>query len=341
MSKNNIAGTVNNYKDISGNITGTVSDKSQISGNIMATVLKGLSAYEVAVKSGFVGTEEEWLQSLVGNGIDSMSMNPDGFLTIIYTNGDSYTTPISLKGRDGHSPYVGQNNNWFVYDDSRDEYIDSGIVATFAVGDGLKVDAQTGQVSVDSTDDVAEDNNKPVTSKGVALVSKEIKDTLSEKVDKVDGKGLSTNDYTSNEKTKLANVADGAQVNVLEGIQKNGIDVEITNKIANITVPTNTNELTNGAGFQTASDVTAAIESALANISGFEYSIVESLPATGEKGTIYLIAHTHGDRDIYDEYIYVSSGWEKIGNTDIDLSGYIEDSDMVAITLSEIDAICV
>ena len=33
------------------------------------------------------------------------------------------------------------------------------------------------------------------------------------KVDKVEGKGLSTNDYTTTEKTKLAGIASGAQVN--------------------------------------------------------------------------------------------------------------------------------
>ena len=65
------------------------------------------------------------------------------------------------------------------------------------------------------------------------------------KVDKVDGKGLSSNDYTSAEKTKLSGIAAGAQANVLEGIQKNGVNVTITNKIANISVPTKTSDLTN------------------------------------------------------------------------------------------------
>ena len=37
---------------------------------------------------------------------------------------------------------------------------------------------------------------------------------LAGKVDKVTGKGLSTNDYTTAEKTKLAGIADGAEVNV-------------------------------------------------------------------------------------------------------------------------------
>lgn len=92
-------------------------------------------------------------------------------------------------------------------------------------------------------------------STGVALVWSKIKLLLADKVDKVDGKGLSTNDYTSDEKTKLANIAAGAQVNVLEGVQKNGQPVTITNKIANITVPTATSDLTNDSGFITTADI--------------------------------------------------------------------------------------
>jgi hypothetical protein len=37
---------------------------------------------------------------------------------------------------------------------------------------------------------------------------------LANKVDKVNGKGLSTNDYTTTEKNKLAGIASGAEVNV-------------------------------------------------------------------------------------------------------------------------------
>ena len=37
---------------------------------------------------------------------------------------------------------------------------------------------------------------------------------VSNKVDKVSGKGLSTNDYTTAEKTKLSGIATGAEVNV-------------------------------------------------------------------------------------------------------------------------------
>ena len=41
-----------------------------------------------------------------------------------------------------------------------------------------------------------------------------VADEIGKKVDKVDGKGLSTNDYTTGEKNKLAGIAAGAEVNV-------------------------------------------------------------------------------------------------------------------------------
>lgn len=93
---------------------------------------------------------------------------------------------------------------------------------------------------------------------GLALVWEKIKNLVATKVDKVEGKGLSTNDYTSAEKTKLSGIATGAQVNVLEGIQKNGDTVTITNKIANITVPTKTSDITNDSGYITSSSVPTA-----------------------------------------------------------------------------------
>lgn len=83
---------------------------------------------------------------------------------------------------------------------------------------------------------------------------------LAKKVDKVDGKGLSTNDYTTDEKTKLAGIATGAQVNILEGVQVNGATVTPTNKIANISVPTKTSDISNDSGFITAEDIPAGVQ---------------------------------------------------------------------------------
>ena len=50
------------------------------------------------------------------------------------------------------------------------------------------------------------------------------------KVDKVDGKGLSTNDYTDDEKSKLAGIAAGAEVNVNADWNATSGDAQILNK---------------------------------------------------------------------------------------------------------------
>lgn len=51
---------------------------------------------------------------------------------------------------------------------------------------------------------------------------------LSGKVDKIEGKGLSTNDYTNEEKNKLETIEEGAQINAIEHIFVNDIERPIT-----------------------------------------------------------------------------------------------------------------
>lgn len=85
--------------------------------------------------------------------------------------------------------------------------------------------------------------------------------------------------------------------------------------------------------------ITEAINNAVGAVTGISFSVVTELPATGEAGKIYLLAHEHGPQDNYDEYIYYSGSWEKIGNTDVDLSGYWAKADLVSITNTEIDTI--
>lgn len=91
-------------------------------------------------------------------------------------------------------------------------------------------------------------------------------------------------------------------------------------------------------GYQTSSDVQSAINTALSGITGVKFEVVNSLPATGNAGTIYLIQKaTTATGNIYTEWIYVNSDWEILGDTTVDLSGYVQTSDLVAITNAEID----
>lgn len=186
---------------------------------------------------------------------------------------------------------------------------------------------------------------------GVTLLWSKIKDIVGTKVDKVDGKGLSTNDYTTAEKQKLAGVEASANnyslpaatSNTLGGI-KVGENLTVAEGVLSATVPTNNNQLINGAGYQTADDVSDAIEDALGDLEGARFEVVDNLPIIGETGKIYLIPDANdGENNSYDEYIWIENiqAYEKIGNTDIDLSDYYNTSNLVALTTAEIDEICV
>ena len=83
-----------------------------------------------------------------------------------------------------------------------------------------------------------------------------------------------------------------------------------------------------------------AVADAVAGITQFQFSVVDSLPTTGTVGVIYLVKHSHTTGDGYDEYIWLGDTlkYEKLGNTDMDLSGYVKASQMSAMTNTEIQS---
>lgn len=136
--------------------------------------------------------------------------------------------------------------------------------------------------------------------------------------------------------------------NVIEIIQKNGVNLTVQNKTVNIPIPTDADisgliqtALANGSNpYTTTSAVQQLIDDELASITGIEFEILPELPSTGEKGVIYLV----GSASPYDEYIWVeptggTAYFEQIGSTSIDLSGYVQASEMHALTNAEIDTI--
>jgi len=54
-------------------------------------------------------------------------------------------------------------------------------------------------------------------------------------------------------------VAEGGEPNVIETVQVNGQALPVSEKTVNVTVPTNNNQLTNGAGYQTAAQVNTIV----------------------------------------------------------------------------------
>ena len=88
-------------------------------------------------------------------------------------------------------------------------------------------------------------------SQGPFYTKGETDELLTGYVQKVVGKGLSTNDFTDTDLNKLNSIEANAQVNKIEGIQVNGIAKPIDNKTVNIEVPTKTSDLTNDSDFTT------------------------------------------------------------------------------------------
>lgn len=83
-------------------------------------------------------------------------------------------------------------------------------------------------------------DDRPTRGSENAVMSGGVYTALQGKVDKVAGKGLSTNDFTNAYKTKLIGIEAGAEVNRIERIYLNGNLLEIENKNVNIPLATTT-----------------------------------------------------------------------------------------------------
>ena len=217
-----------------------------------------------------------------------------------------------------------------------------------------------------------------------ALITK-VESLLATKVNTEAGKGLSTNDLTNELKghydaaythSQAAHAPTNAERNTLVQVSINGtngvIDAESRVCALTLALPTKVSELQNDSKFQTDTQVSQSITTALQNYytktdtytktevnaaiaaaNHLKFQVVEQLPTQDiSSTTIYLVAKAEPNgQDGYTEYLYVDSKWEVLGDTDIDLSGYVttesltstlanyvKTSDMVEITAMEIEA---
>ena len=137
---------------------------------------------------------------------------------------------MKTRIRDSYVPKLGDYCNTLVIDkETGNQYLfDADGVWTLISTDeeGIVVEAVTQANAY--TDDVAEG-----------------------KVDKEEGKGLSENDFTNGYKNKLDGIENGAQVNVIEVVKRNGVALPVTDKAVDVAVPTTTSSLTNDSGYIT------------------------------------------------------------------------------------------
>lgn len=102
------------------------------------------------------------------------------------------------------------------------------------------------------------------------MIDNAVSDLSGNKVDKVDGKQLSTENYSTEEKNKLNGIASGAQVNVLENITLGGQKLTKNNKTIEIKDPEVTNARQSTIKDKTFENVDARIEELEADVDKIE-----------------------------------------------------------------------
>ena len=227
-----------------------------------------------------------------GHRVTFTTTNPSQSITFDVTNGTQGAQGISVTSAN----------------------VDSNNMLTFTLSSGITISA--GQiiavVSVDNT--LSTTSSNPVENKVITTA-------LNNKVDKINGKGLSTEDYTTTEKNKLSNIEDGAEVNVIESVTVNGTEVTVVDKTIALTLLTTAvNNLTNYY-LKTETYTKEEVQNLIGSTVGVSISIVSELPTTGETNIIYFVPTE--TENVYSQYIYTSTdGWVLIGSTTVDLSNY-------------------
>lgn len=103
------------------------------------------------------------------------------------------------------------------------------------------------------------------------------------------------------------------------------------NDITNWNNKANTSDIPDVSGFitKTVNDLTnyylkSEVNNLIGAIQQFHYEVVQELPQTGANNILYLVPKTTTQtNNTYDEYVYANNNWEKIGDTEIDLSNYV------------------
>lgn len=182
----------------------------------------------------------------------------------------------------------------------------------------------------------------------------------------VNGKILTTNDLSDQLKqeydaayqhSQTNHAPLDAEPNVLETVSVNGSAIPVLEKKINIAVPTKVSDLANDGGFidkdvenltnyYTSSEVDGKITTLNSAIAAAETGkitkqIATVIPeaASAEENVIYLVPNDGGAGNAYDEYMLINGTLELLGSTEVDLTGYVKESDLSVITEDEIAAI--
>lgn len=159
-------------------------------------------------------------------------------------------------------------------------------------------------------------------------------------VSKIDGNVTSINAEVEKNKTEISSIKTN-----IESINQDIEDIseELEGKAEQSDIPTKVSELQNDSGFinNSVSDLVnyylktenynkQEVDNLISAIKNVEIVVEEELPEVGETNKIYFVPKPSGKEEfdnIYNEYVWVNEAYELIGDTKVDLTGYVKDTD--------------
>lgn len=283
--------------------------------------IQGLSAYQVAVQHGFKGTEDEWLISLKGEkgdpGEKGEKGDPGSDASVTKQNVEAVLTG-DITSHNHDSRYISKNNTGTYtptadYHPATKKYVDDTVAA------------------VDVTEQISGKADKTY-----------VDSKLDTKVDKEEGKGLSTNDYSDNDRQKVSNIVDYVTtMRSTTSMNTMGLSLDKKNVITGSIYTTGSitfnSASSKSAGVLTASyfekldalpsaeELDQKINTAIGSVYRVKGSVAnyEALPKENVTiGDVYNLEDTGAN------YVATSTtpDWDKLSET-VDLNGYLTKTD--------------
>ena len=138
-----------------------------------------------------------------------------------------------------------------------------------------------------------------------------VKDSLDGKVDKISGKGLSTEDYTSAEKTKLSGIETGANKTTVDSSLSSSSTNPVQNKVINTALSGKANTSHN----HTVSNITDFPTLATVATSG-NYNDLSNKPDLSQAGAVSITKEQTANTGYFATYTFEQNGLQ-IGQVDI------------------------
>ena len=202
--------------------------------------------------------------------------------------------------------------------------VDQSTGTTAVVSDSLKLARAVEKIETFDTEKASTDirenakQNKEQNEQ-LALHQEGIQRLFRDKVSKIAGKGLSSNDFTNEDKAKLDDIEFNAQRNRVNSV--NGLEGDVKITLAGLGF--NENDFVKPSQTFSREEITRLIDNV--NTAEFKgvFASVQQIPQPYDSNDMYLV----GASEPYEIYALISGRLQKIGATSVDLSGYVQKAD--------------